>query len=289
MTIQSDNIDHEDNESTLPARNSLEKQGINCNVTKEDEIVISSIPQNKFTEIQEKLSSIDKTSDIKEILNNLKEGIKDVISSGKYQNYLNYMSSFYTYSVNNTLLIWFQKPEATLVGSYGFWQQKNRYIKKDEHGIKILAPTTGKREIEKQILDKYGNPVLGDNNTPLTKKEPLTVITGFKWTTVFDISQTKGDPVPSLLSQLEGNSKESEKLINVIQQISVYPIRFGDTGRANGYFDNNEIVIKENMSSDQTAKTMMHEYTHSELHNDLKDYAIWLKENRFYNYLNDKK
>lgn len=101
---------------------------------------------NEFIGDLKKLSGITKDTDISELIEKLKTGVNNIMNSSNYQNYLNYMTSFYDYSVNNVLLIIAQKPDASMIGSYGFWKQKNRYVRSGEHGIKIIAPITAKRE-----------------------------------------------------------------------------------------------------------------------------------------------
>ena len=78
---------------------------------------------------------------VKEITDKLEEGLKELFESGKYKNYLSTMSKFHNYSVNNTLLIALQRPDASLVAGYQAWQKNfNRHVNKGEKGIRILAP-----------------------------------------------------------------------------------------------------------------------------------------------------
>ena len=60
---------------------------------------------------------------VKEITDNLEEGLKELFESKKYKNYLSTMSKFHNYSVNNTLLIALQRPDASLVAGYRAWQR----------------------------------------------------------------------------------------------------------------------------------------------------------------------
>lgn len=78
---------------------------------------------------------------LKEITDGLEQGIKDLFSSEKYADYLRTVSNFHNYSFNNILLIQSQKPNATHVAGFNKWKDKfNRYVKKGEKGIKIIAP-----------------------------------------------------------------------------------------------------------------------------------------------------
>ena len=58
---------------------------------------------------------------VKEITTQLEEGIKNLFQSDQYKLWLDTMSKFHTYSVNNAILIMMQKPDATLVAGYHAW------------------------------------------------------------------------------------------------------------------------------------------------------------------------
>ena len=55
---------------------------------------------------------------IHEVTERLEAGIKDFLSSEKYQDYLKVMSRFHNYSYSNSILIAMQKPDASLVAGY---------------------------------------------------------------------------------------------------------------------------------------------------------------------------
>lgn len=211
--------------------------------------------------------------DVSEILEQLKDGVSSLMSSDKYKKYLDYVSSFHHYSFRNVLLIAFQNPEATKVGSFTFWKTHNRYVKKGEHGIKILAPNISKVKKEVKVLDSEGRPVLNKDGSVKTENKIVSSITGFRIATVFDVSQTDGKEIPNILTKLSKNTPVSDLLINSVSAISKLPIEYQNIqGSANGYTDGEKIVVQENMSKDQTAKTLIHEYAHSEYHKDITDY-----------------
>ena len=91
----------------------------------------------------------DKTTNrerLQEITAGIEQGIKELFESEKYMRYLSVMSKFHRYSVNNTMLIYMQRPDATLVAGFNKWKnQFERHVKKGEHGITIIAPTPYKR------------------------------------------------------------------------------------------------------------------------------------------------
>ena len=195
--------------------------------------------------------------DIKDITEQLEQGVKDVFESERYKAYLDFMGKFYNYSVNNSILIWMQKPEASLVAGYQTWQKKfKRQVRKGEKGITILAPCPHK--FKKEVEDENGN---------LVEKE--IQYTSFRATTVFDISQTDGDEVPTLCNDLTGEVENYEELLNALKALAPVPVDFEEikTG-AKGYYSHTEhrIVINEGMSEQQTIKTLIHEIAHSFLH-----------------------
>lgn len=207
--------------------------------------------------------------EIKDALEEIEKGIENLLTSDSYKEYLNFVSSFYNYSSNNVLLILSQMSYATHVGSYGFWKKKNRYVKKGEHGIKIIAPNIKKvpQETEsKQTKENKNNPNISNST------EEKLILTGFHYTTVFDISQTDGEEVPSILSKLNGYLPISDIIIETIEDISILPINYRELDY-NGYCSDVEIAINKNLSPNQTAKTLIHEYLHSIFHNDINDYS----------------
>lgn len=208
---------------------------------------------------------------LKEISERLEQGVKEIFTSERYTEYLNTMSKFHNYSFNNTLLITMQKPEATLVAGYQAWQKKfNRHVKRGEKGIQIIAPAPirEKQEIEK-IDPVTKEPVIGDDGQPETEIVEM-VIPRFRVTTVFDVSQTEGEPIAELkVLELTGSVQFYDTFMQALQNISPVPIRMMNVeGEAKGYYHQTEkyIAIKEDMSNVQTMKTGVHEVSHALLH-----------------------
>lgn len=208
---------------------------------------------------------------LKEISERLEQGVKEIFTSERYTEYLNTMSKFHNYSFNNTLLITMQKPEATLVAGYQAWQKKfNRHVKRGEKGIQIIAPAPirEKQEIEK-IDPVTKEPVIGEDGQPETEIVEM-VIPRFRVTTVFDVSQTEGEPIADLdVPELTGSVQFYDTFMQALQNISPVPIRMMNVeGEAKGYYHQTEkyIAIKEDMSNVQTMKTGVHEVSHALLH-----------------------
>ena len=214
----------------------------------------------------------DKRADqLKEITERLEQGVKDIFTSKMYTKYLLTMSKFHNYSFNNTLLIAMQRPDATLVAGYNAWKNKfNRYVKKGEKGIQIIAPAPVKEREEREKIDKdTGLTVLNENGEPEIEVVER-VIPRFRVTTVFDYAQTDGEPLPTLeVNELTARVKDYTLLKESIEQVSPVPIRFGEIeGSAKGYYSHmdKEICVRADMGESQTIKTMIHEVAHAMLH-----------------------
>ena len=156
----------------------------------------------------------------------IEQGVKDVYTSDNFKKYLSCCSKFHNYSLNNTLLILAQKPDATLVAGYQSWQKNfNRHVNRGEKGLFILAPVTNKIIRLMDKADENGNPILDKDGNPV-KEERVVNQLNYTVTTVFDISQTSGDPLPSLLHTLSGSSDEILAFIDTVYDICTIPIDY---------------------------------------------------------------
>lgn len=217
------------------------------------------------------MSQKERVDQVKELMDKLEKGVEDVFNSQRYRDYLQTMSRFYRYSFNNTMLIFMQRPDATLVAGYSSWQKNfNRYVKRGEKGIKILAPTPYKYKVEMVKTDPVTKePIKNDKGKPITELVEISRM-AFKPVTVFDVSQTDGEPLPEPISELAGEVKDYNLLFRAVTQLSPFSIGFGQiSSGAKGYCDYEErkILIKESMSQVQTVKTAIHEIAHATLHN----------------------
>lgn len=208
---------------------------------------------------------------LKIITEHLEQGIKDVFENGGYQKYLDVMSRFHNYSINNTMLIAMQKPDATLVAGYNAWKTKfGRYVKKDEHGISIIAPNPIKIVEEKEKLDPITKkPILNKSGQPMREEVETTQMT-FRVIKVFDVSQTEGRELPVFaITELTGSVENYDIFMQAFEAVSPVPIGFEiiENG-AYGYYHlvDKRIAIKEGLSELHTLKTAIHEISHAMLH-----------------------
>ena len=217
--------------------------------------------------MQNRTRSPDKKSQkerIKEITDQLEAGIQELFESDKFKDYLTCMSKFHNYSLNNTILIAMQKPDATLVAGYKAWQTDHgRTVRKGEHGIKILAPCKFKVTVESDengTLENSGN----------DEKTKVMEYLRFKITHVFDVSQTEGKELPSIgVDELTGDVSEYRSMYKALVRTCPVAIVMEEIeGGAKGYYNDTDkrIAILAGMSEMQTIKTIIHEMAHQKMH-----------------------
>lgn len=213
---------------------------------------------------------MSQSEQIKEITDKLQKGIENLFDSDTYRDYLKTMSKFTSYSLNNTLLIAMQKPDATTVAGYTTWKQMNRQVVKGSKAIKILAPCIYKKKPDSDIKDT-SDKAAQDNKNNAKTEEPEKILVGFKIVNVFDYSQTEGEPLPELAHKLDGNVDEYSDFSEALQQFSPVPIEFKDIeGTANGYYHliDKNIIVDNGMSQVMNIKTTIHEIAHALLHDN---------------------
>lgn len=213
----------------------------------------------------------NKENRTKELFNKIVEGVQNIIDNGEYEKFLRFSKNFHNYSFNNVLLIFSQMPEATQVAGFAKWKSMGRNLKKGAKGIQIIYPikrsyTKKKPEGQNSLLDNKQ-----DDNEHVEKVEYLT----YRYTYVYDISQTYGDSLP--LSDTTLNSNNRVEFLEFLKSFSPYPILEESlTGTTQGYWSKKEqhIVLKDTLSIDDKASVLLHELAHA-LYDDF-DY----KENR---------
>ncbi|MDO4797189.1 MAG: ArdC-like ssDNA-binding domain-containing protein [Coriobacteriales bacterium] len=193
-------------------------------------------------------------------LDRIGDGVRSVWSSEAWANWLQTLAKFHDYSLNNTMLIAMQMPEATRVASYRSWQRDfNRHVKKGEHGIEVLVPMVAKaKDTDSEELPQ------GDEDTPERRR-----LVGFKVGHVFDVSQTEGEPLPTIAEHVESEVDRYDEVMDAICAVSAYPVSIVDglPPETNGLFSRmGYIAIRAGMPQGQTVKTALHELAHSVLH-----------------------
>lgn len=196
---------------------------------------------------------IKRSEKVNKLLTQLEHGTKELFNSEQYQKYLVTFSKFTNYSINNTILIYLQNPNATLVAGYKAWETKfNRHVKQGEQGITILAPMKYKKDPDDEDSEVYIR---------------------FRTTAVFDISQTEGEELPSFSPvSIVKDVNGYQKLFTALAKLTDYKIEFAalakDTCKGTCNFTTHTITIREGMSESENLSTLIHEIAHSILHED---------------------
>ena len=207
---------------------------------------------------------------MREIVDSIENGIKELFESDKYRKYLATMSRFHRYSVNNTMLIYMQRPDATHVAGFNKWRdQFGRNVLKGEKGIRIIAPTPYKKKVEEIKTDPETNaPVLDADGKAIIEEKEIR-IPMFKVVSVFDVSQTAGKPLPQLAADLSGNVQQYEVFMEALRRASPVPMEIKPVARdTDGFFSikAQSITIRAGMSEVQTVCAAVHEIAHAKLH-----------------------
>lgn len=214
---------------------------------------------------------------LNEITDRLEQGITELFDSKHYREYLKVMSKFYNYSLNNTVLIAMQRPDATHIAGYNAWKNNfGRNVMKGERGIRILAPSPYKirQKVEKKD-SQTGKVMIGGDGKPIMETKEIT-IPAYKVVSVFDVSQTEGRELPSIgVNELTGDVEQYRDFYAALEKTSPVPMNFEKiAGSSHGYYHlvEKRIAIDEGMSELQNLKTAIHEIAHAKLHDrDLND------------------
>lgn len=207
---------------------------------------------------------------MREIVDSIENGIKELFESDKYRQYLATMSRFHRYSVNNTMLIYMQRPDATHVAGFNKWRdQFGRNVLKGEKGIRIIAPTPYKKKVEEIKTDPETNAPMLDADGKAIIEEKEIRIPMFKVVSVFDVSQTAGKPLPQLAADLRGNVQQYEVFMEALRRASPVPMEIKPVAHdTDGFFSikAQSITIRAGMSEVQTVCAAVHEIAHAKLH-----------------------
>jgi antirestriction protein ArdC len=191
-----------------------------------------------------------------ELLTQLTEGVQRLTTSSEWQRYLDFQSRFHHYSFGNVLLIAAQCHEATQVAGFRAWQKMDRFVRKGEKAIFIIAP----------MVYKKADAADGDDDR---------VLWGFKWVPVFDVGQTDGEELPSICNRLAGDDPAGifAQLVAVARSIGYHVVDAELPGSTNGdcTYDLHRIRVEVSNSPAQRLKTLAHEIAHAMLHEGVKD------------------
>ena len=218
---------------------------------------------------EQTISQLVANKDTKALAEHLKEGMKNYLDSEQFRSFLDTMSKFHNYSLNNIHLLKMQNPNVSRVASFNKWKADfDRTVKKGSKALKIWVPYQVKTSIPVHQKELDFTPVENE----MEQKE--IIVTRFKLGNVFDVSQTEGKELPKAINELTGDVKDYEDLYRAAKAVSMdnqVPISFEEIKResTNGYYspDENRIVISKGLKGqEQILKTIFHEMAHADLH-----------------------
>ncbi|KXT98054.1 PBECR4 domain-containing protein [Streptococcus mitis] len=218
---------------------------------------------------EQTISQLVANKDTKALAKHLKEGMKNYLDSEQFKSFLDTMSKFHNYSLNNIHLLKMQNPNVSQVASFNKWKTDfDRTVKKGSKALKIWVPYQVKTKISANQNELSFSP----SENEMEEKE--VTVTRFKLGNVFDVSQTEGKELPKAINELTGDVKDYEDLYRAAKAVSMdnqVPISFEEIKResTNGYYSPNEnrIVISKGLKGqEQILKTIFHEMAHADLH-----------------------
>lgn len=218
---------------------------------------------------EQTISQLVANKDTKALAEHLKEGMKNYLDSEQFKSFLDTMSKFHNYSLNNIHLLKMQNPNVSRVASFNKWKADfDRTVKKGSKALKIWVPYQVKTSIPVHQKELDFTPAENE----MEQKE--IIVTRFKLGNVFDVSQTEGKELPKAIHELTGDVKDYEDLYRAAKAVSMdnqVPISFEEIKResTNGYYspDENRIVISKGLKGqEQILKTIFHEMAHADLH-----------------------
>lgn len=191
---------------------------------------------------------------VEKLMAELGQGVEAICTSEQWAQVLRFLSRFYTYSWFNAALISMQCPYATHVKGFQAWKAMGRHVRRGERSIKIMAPR----------VETERNPKTGEEEE---------VVTGFRVVHVFDVSQTDGPPIPEIPERTRptGRAAPARSFYSRLKKVIPVPVTEGDTGRADGVYNikTKQITIKQGLPMSARAITLIHEYAHALLHNEM--------------------
>ena len=218
---------------------------------------------------EQTISQLVANKDTKALAEHLKEGMRSYLDSEQFKSFLDTMSKFHNYSLNNIHLLKMQNPNVSQVASFNKWKTDfDRTVKKGSKALKIWVPYQVKTSIPVHQKELDFTPAENE----MEQKE--IIVTRFKLGNVFDVSQTEGKELPKAINELTGDVKDYEDLYRAAKAVSMdnqVSISFEEINResTNGYYspDENRIVISKGLKGqEQILKTIFHEMAHADLH-----------------------
>ncbi|MGI8548643.1 MAG: dTMP kinase [Gemmatimonadaceae bacterium] len=233
------------------------------------------------------LSPEEREERMNEASTRMEEAVKSLMTGDNFRAALRASALFPEYSFGNTIMIWSQKPDASMICGFESWKKLDRHVKKGEKGLKIFVPMLVRDRVDGAGATTGGEGVSTNSGTGgdvETSASSGTALAGqggkrlaFRLGSVFDVSQTEGMPVPEVPRPkiLEGDSPLIRAAIVGLCDFNAargVPVSFTELNRmpegVNGYWSPGErcIEVRQSLPPLQRLKTLTHETAHGSLH-----------------------
>ena len=199
-----------------------------------------------------------KADQVKKMSEQAFEKLVEAVEAGKSEkltDYLKAMGRFHRYSLMNSMLIGFQKPDATHVAGFRTWQKLGRRVRKGEHGIGIMAPIAYRKQMRPE-----------PEKDQAAGEEEVEQVMAFRTVHVFDISQTNGKPLPEF-ARVRGDPAECTIRLKELISEQGIKLKYSDRlGATEGLSAGGTIVIRSGLKAAEEFSVLVHEVTHELVH-----------------------
>ena len=179
--------------------------------------------------------------------------VQQIVDSGKYKKFLKFQSKINSYSFMNLVKIFTQAPDAIMVYGKKDWEKYNRTVISGAKGITITAP----------IPKAYNKKIKVIEDGIEVIKEETVHYNRYIDVTVYDVSETEGEPVMFENDRINGDDKVS--LFNKLKEFSNWPIIEEEmTGTKKGYYSKKRQIIslRKDLSINDKTSVLLHELAH---------------------------
>lgn len=178
---------------------------------------------------------------------------RSLFEKNRYKEYLKFIQKFPVYSARNLAMLLDQDPACTMVCGYEEWKKHGRHVIKGAKGLKVIRPIRKAIWVDKK--DVLGNIICDANGKPL--KEKKLIVTGYRLGTVFDVSQTAGNAVPSVTTLFSSRVDGYTELMGLLSAVSPAPIKLDPECDSGFNSDAGEITIQSGLSQQQTFQNLL--------------------------------
>lgn len=181
----------------------------------------------------------------------LQRGVEQLVSSEDWQQVLEAQARFPSYSARNIVFLLAQSRargvDLSRVAGYRRWQELGRQVRQGERGFVVFAPVVR------------------------TDDDGEKKVVAFTTRTVFDVSQTDGEPLPEVpgVRRLSGDAPSAlrDGLVALIERegYRLQSATWQNEQNGETNFAQRTVTIREGLDDAQRVKTLAHELAHIRL------------------------